>query len=748
MHFTTDVLSVTDFRLPGGTTHSTAQELAIHKRRGWRTALLHVNSRLSAHPRPWSPAITGLLERGVIEPFPPNASLHAHVALLRHPIVMEALPDVSRRVHAETIILIANQPARRPDGDPEYDVAQVDSLIHKHMGQRPLWAPIGPVVRESLQAFAKEVSILPENWTNVFENAETPAPRSSFRSERPRIGRHSRPQPAKWPTDPKDILAAYPEDPRYDVRILGGAKPASQALGRQPKNWTVHPFGSMEPKEFLKEVDFWVYFHHPNWSEAYGRAIMEALWSGAVVILPEDFKATFGDAAVYASPAQVQTIIDEFRTGTRNYQDQSAAGQRFAQTHGPALHINRMQALLSTEATGAKSMAASEAPESTEGGLAPPAAHLTSHVPRSRFEVDERPRALFVTSNGSGMGHLTRMLGIARAAAAEVCPVFLSLSQGVAAVASAGFAYEYVPFRTALNTTPKLWNPYFEQRLLEAIDHYDARMLVFDGTAPYRSLLDVLGQRELVTAWVRRGMWKSTTTPKHLGSGRHFDLIIEPGDYARDYDQGPTANREDALRVPPITVLEQSEVLSKEAALAELGLPAHPDRPYVLVTLGAGNINDIVGTQTTVLAELKARKRWRPVVTRAPIATSAHQFDALSLKAFPLARYGKAFEFAVSAAGYNTFTEWMAGGLPSIWAPNLATSTDDQLARARWAVDNGYGLLAAEDDEESLSAALAAMDDDSKRGAMRTRLAALPPADGARAAAEALISLLARCREA
>jgi UDP:flavonoid glycosyltransferase YjiC (YdhE family) len=103
---------------------------------------------------------------------------------------------------------------------------------------------------------------------------------------------------------------------------------------------------------------------------------------------------------------------------------------------------------------------------------------------------------------------------------------------------------------------------------------------------------------------------------------------------------------------------------------------------------------------------------------------------------FPISRYFAAFDFAAIATGYNSFHEALSLGLPSILVPNLATKTDDQDARSRWASEQGLGLRWDGSDEETLRAAVATLVDNEQRASIRTRLTALPAADGSRAAAQ------------
>lgn len=730
---TLDVVLASDFRLPGGTNHSNAQELAIHKRLGLTTGLIQCSSRLSARPIPWSAPILAELDPDSVRPLDTSIPTRARLAILRHPVALEALPDLRSRLSVDRAMIVANQPPERPSGALEYDIPQITAIVQERLGVTPTWAPIGPVVREGLEKHADSAEIADRDWTNVFAQDAAPTPREGFDRSRPRIGRHSRPQKAKWPAGATEVLQAYPASDEYDVRILGGVQALDGVLPSIPPNWTVHPFGALSPQEFLADIDFWVYFHHPDWLEAYGRAIMEALWSGAVVILPEYFRTAYGDAAVYCEPSDVRRIIDEFRSGARSYVEQSARGQLFAQAHSPAVHEERLRALLGPD------------PSSHEDPPPPPSRTIevlqtlpTAKQPCTRRTPrPARPTALFITSNGSGMGHLTRLLGLARQLADDVEPVFFSMSQGVSVAGLAGFSYEYVPYTTALKIRATNWNEYFRARLLAAIAHHDPVFIVFDGTWPYRGLVDALDEHPRVRRiWVRRAMWKPDVQSPHLENTELFDTIIEPGEYARSFDRGATTTLDNAQTVPPMTVLSEDELLPREEARAALGLSAAPEQRYALVTLGAGNINSIASMQEHVTTVIAGLPGWSSVVTKAPIAAGSSPAHLTTLSTFPLSRYTRAFDLAVSAAGYNSFSEWMTGCLPTVWIPNTATKTDDQEARARWAAYAGVGECVLEEDSAGVSLALRRMADDDLRSQYAARLAELREPNGTRAAAD------------
>ena len=58
---------------------------------------------------------------------------------------------------------------------------------------------------------------------------------------------------------------------------------------------------------------------------------------------------------------------------------------------------------------------------------------------------------------------------------------------------------------------------------------------------------------------------------------------------------------------------------------------------------------------------------------------------------YPMARYLRAFDLTVAAAGYNAFHELLHLGVPTLFVP-MPRELDDQGARARWAQRMGAGL--------------------------------------------------------
>lgn len=344
-------------------------------------------------------------------------------------------------------------------------------------------------------------------------------------------------------------------------------------------------------------------------------------------------------------------------------------------------------------------------------------------------------RVLFVTSNGAGLGHLTRGMAIARRLGRDATPLFLTMSQALPVVRSQGFYAEYLLSPGTAGSDRRRWNALLERRLREVVATYDPAVVMFDGTYPYLGLVAAIdGRRPFV--WCRRAMWRPGLGAANLSWAPMFDAVLEPGEFAAERDAGATrAQRASAVAVDPIVLCDRSELVDRRTARSELGLAA--GGTAALVSLGAGNINDTATAVGRCVAALRAVPGLQVAVVESTIAARPTALPAgvERIRRYPLAPYLRAFDFAVTAAGYNSYHEMVAYGVPSLFAPNTATAVDDQLARARHAEAMGVGRCWADPSPSALDASLAPLLDPSERAAMAGRAEALALPNGAGAAA-------------
>lgn len=295
---------------------------------------------------------------------------------------------------------------------------------------------------------------------------------------------------------------------------------------------------------------------------------------------------------------------------------------------------------------------------------------------------------MLMSSNGAGMGHLTRLLAYGTRLGAPIRPYVVSMSQAVPVVARFGMPYEYLPSAAATGMNPDVWQLLFVERLLETLDRIRPDVVVFDGTHPYRGIDDAVAAFPRTTwVWSRRGLWKPRLNRDQVAKAAWFDAVLEPGDLAAAADRGATVGQP-AHRVRPVTLVDAADAADRATARAELGLP-HAG-PLALVSLGAGNLND-TGDQVGAVATALRKLGVGVCVTQPDIADRAvDRSDVHVVRSFPLSRWFAAFDVAVAASGYNSFHEVLRIGLPTVFVPNAGTSLDDQAARAGHAAAQGW----------------------------------------------------------
>lgn len=337
-----DVAILSDFRLPGGTTASIAEEVRAQSAAGLSTGLIHAQSQATKTAAGFSRHIGSVLQLDGVHVVSPRAELHAKLLVIRHPRVIATAAAAFSGITAEQVILVANHPAVDAAGSWHYHVEETDAHVRELFGTAAIWAPISPVVRHSIAVQGADVAMAEQDWVNIFGQVPQIEPRAGFHGPHPVVGRHSRPQREKWPETAEELLAAYPDTGKWQIEILGGAAVPEEILGYVPRTWNVHPFGAEEPHSFLSRLDFWVYMHHSAWREAFGRAIIEALAAGCVVVLPPYLREIYGEAAVYSEPSGVQQTVTALWQDQQAFLRQSRLGQQFAADFGPATHVDRL----------------------------------------------------------------------------------------------------------------------------------------------------------------------------------------------------------------------------------------------------------------------------------------------------------------------------------------------------------------------------------------------------------------------
>ena len=357
----------------------------------------------------------------------------------------------------------------------------------------------------------------------------------------------------------------------------------------------------------------------------------------------------------------------------------------------------------------------------------------------------EKPTIILATSNGVGMGHLVRATAIATALKEYANPIIVSMAGGIAEIPDhLGIRCEYIPGRDRMWMNRDKWDVYLRDRLLALVDETNAQVLSFDGVVPYPGVIAAkFSHPKLSLVWVRRGLWQKKPQRFVLGlQSKMMDLIIEPGDFARAYDFGPTAERKDARLTSAVSLFQREHALSREEARKVLGLDL--DKPAVLVQLGTGD-SDVNEKMTAALSGLLGWKDLQVILTKQPLDKDGNSLAPAGLdirvkRHFPLAQVLHAFDASVCATGYNGAHELLPAAIPTVFVSNIR-GTDDQEARAQWSHDMGFALRANQADLANITMTVRKLQDLATRDRLSRKCAELPEPTGGAEIARILFDL-------
>lgn len=348
-----DVLYVTDFRFPGGNSSVTSVEIEQLLLRGMRVALMQMASPVNSARSIIHQRILSLSRDPLIKIVSPLDTVHARLTLVRHPSVLQYADAIRSGVDTEELVVIVNHAPFTKDGlGSIFDFPQISMNARAVFGRQVRFAAESNLIRKEMMGVVPPGTVLPTAWPGIVKT-----PRAAMRPAPSRIiGRHGRDHTSKWPETAEMILASYPNSESYEVRVLGGAECARRVMDGIPENWIVHPYGSIEPAEFLRDLPFWVYQHHSSLTESFGMAAAEAMAAGCVVLLPPYMESTFGDGAVYAENSEVLDVIERFIEDPDSYYRQSARAKEYVRINfsDEAFHA-RIAALLESPESGEKS---------------------------------------------------------------------------------------------------------------------------------------------------------------------------------------------------------------------------------------------------------------------------------------------------------------------------------------------------------------------------------------------------------
>jgi glycosyltransferase involved in cell wall biosynthesis len=352
-----DVILLDDW-LPHNAPFDGAIEELHALRRGHLTVgLLHHEAvgRMTRPRKQVDPQIQQAVNSGLVDWILPDERASVSLLLVRDPWLLQFVTSAQTSVQVRRVVITVSRP---PSGYPglelAYDTLSCSDTAMRIFGTKPHWIATHPALSRSLPANESDGAgphvVLPpvdiEQW----------ASRQSTRPGlHPIIGRYDADTDLAWPESRTALRQVYPLTPDMDVRILGGTETALRVLNRLtvPPRWLVYSRDEVTPREFLHQLDFFVYFPSDRLPAPRTELVAIAMASGTVVVLPERFQEYFGDAALYCSPDQLKPTLVRYHTDRELYREQADRAVRFVrQRHQPSVFVTQIEELIGGRASG------------------------------------------------------------------------------------------------------------------------------------------------------------------------------------------------------------------------------------------------------------------------------------------------------------------------------------------------------------------------------------------------------------
>jgi UDP-N-acetylglucosamine--N-acetylmuramyl-(pentapeptide) pyrophosphoryl-undecaprenol N-acetylglucosamine transferase len=359
------------------------------------------------------------------------------------------------------------------------------------------------------------------------------------------------------------------------------------------------------------------------------------------------------------------------------------------------------------------------------------------------------PRLLFYAVNGLGLGHVTRLLAIARSIRAQLPGaqmLFVTTTDADSVIHREGFASVKIPSRTVVQDSrlrPSTYNKLAHTVVMNTVAAFNPAILIADTfpAGATQELMPTLSW-EMRRVFVYRAQQSDRAREPFFQSALgHYHLGIVPHEEGSEDIPAPPELR--LAWTGPILIRQRDEALGRDEARERLGLPIKGNLLYV--TVGGGG-DDEMALAEVMIFDAARSAGWSVVAPEAPLlksrlpgVQSAHPDHRISY--YPMAECFAAFDAAVSAAGYNTVHELLHFGVPSVLIPR-ARGLDDQFARAERAKQAGAAMVSTLD-RASLEQSLRTLaDDDALRARMADCASATFPENGAALAAREILALL------
>ena len=364
-------------------------------------------------------------------------------------------------------------------------------------------------------------------------------------------------------------------------------------------------------------------------------------------------------------------------------------------------------------------------------------------------------RILFYAVNGLGLGHVTRLMAIAREIrnlkrGTEI--LFLTSSEADSIIYKEGFPAVKLPSKTIARESgmqARIHSRMLQQTAWSVFSAFNPHVTVVD-TFPLGfcyELDPVLMWKTCKFVFIYRQRKSEKALDKRFQAAlQRYNLVIVPHEKQEFGVAMPPGVR--SLFAGKIIIRGKKDLLPAETVKQEFGLP--PDKKNVLITLGGGGQKGLETQIDKVLDVLAGYPAVHPVVaqgnllrclnTRCTAANGNGRPYSVIKQYFPLCELYNAFDYVVAGCGYNTVNELLYFNKPAVYLP-FERQVDDQVLRAQTIHDAGLGLKADPENTDSIKESFNGLLDDDVYWAIKKNLGKMRFRNSAGKSARAILKL-------
>lgn len=344
-HF--DVIYVTDFFRQAKYVDYVLNELETLSARGLRVGYIHLYSPETTQPAGFPKKLFEMQVGKKITQVSHNDSAETDLLLVYDSAVGMFADQTRSTVKSRRSVVIDHRLPSLSAGEPRTPTVMRQALRNLDQVFRSTFKVVSSTSTDQnrLRETVPANRVLPNSliWNTHLNRVpgEIIVPRGM-----PVVGFHSYGNQYRWPNNAEQFKRIYTSS-SFSTKLYGNLEvPITKFGERVFSDVTLIQEDQQNEEDFLKGVDFWVYFPNSRLQDELWEPVLSAMLAGKVVILPKRLREIYGDAALYASEHEVAVLVRRYSQDHQKYKALASLGQAFVESNYTAKNLlQRIQTL-------------------------------------------------------------------------------------------------------------------------------------------------------------------------------------------------------------------------------------------------------------------------------------------------------------------------------------------------------------------------------------------------------------------